>query len=107
MLTPNKYPIKAAIIIAIVPQTQILQTDLPTEDPPTFAARVPDKARKMIENPYWKKIICFKGAKRASKSGNIPPAMNEAADAKAACRGFAREISLIPNSSLACASKAL
>ena len=101
MLTPNKYPINADIAIAIVPQMQILNTDLPIEDPPTFAARVPDRARKRIENPYWKNIICFRGAKTANNRGNTPPAMNEIADAKAACNGFALEISLIPNSSLA------
>lgn len=107
MLTPNKYPINADITIAIVPQIQILHTDLLIEDPPTFAARVPDKARKRMENPYWKNIICFKGAKTANNRGNIPPTIKEAADAMEACKGFAREISLIPNSSRACASKAL
>jgi len=51
-LTPNKYPINADITIAIVPQIHILNTDLQIKDPPTFAAIVPDKARKSMENPY-------------------------------------------------------
>ena len=83
--------------MAIVPQIHILTTDLLTEDPPIFAAMVPDKARNRMENPYWKKIICFKGPKTANNRGNIPPTRKEAADATAACKGFAREISLIPN----------
>ena len=84
MLTPNKYTISADNTMAIVPQIHILNTDLPILEPPTFAARVPDTARKSMENPNWKNIICFKGAKTANNSGNIPPAMNEIADAKAA-----------------------
>ncbi len=94
MLTPNKYPINADITMAMVPQIQILNTDLTILEPPTFAARVPDKARKSMENCIRKNIICFKGAKTANNRGNIPPTMNEVADAKAACKGFARESSL-------------
>ncbi len=57
MLTPNRYPINADITIAMVPQIQILNTDLLIIEPPTFAAIVPDKARNKMENPYWKYII--------------------------------------------------
>jgi hypothetical protein len=98
MLTPNRYPIKADIAMAIVPQIHILHTDLPIEDPPTFAARVPDMARKSMENPYWKKIICFRGAKTESSRGNIPPTINEVAAVTPIARLVVDRIpSLAPN----------
>ena len=50
MLTPNIYPINADKIITIVPQIHIRKTDLLIFEPPAFAAKVPDKARKGMEN---------------------------------------------------------
>lgn len=105
--TPNIYPTKADINIATVPQRHILQMDLYIFEPPIFAATAPDTPRNRIANPYWKKTIPFIGARTDTRKGNIPPEINEAAEAIAACRGFGRVISLIPNSSRAWASKAL
>src|ERR1700674_4699852 len=90
--------------IAIVPQKQILITAFAMFDPPVLAAITPDNARKTIENEYWYTTICLMGANIETKRGRKPPDIKEAPEANAACNGFGCEISLIPNSSLACAS---
>lgn len=60
---------------------------------------------KLLRN-HTENIICLSGAKKETSNGNRPPAMNEQADANAACKGLTCVISLMPNSSLACAAKA-
>jgi len=38
--------------MAKVPQMHILRMDFLIDDPPAFAARIPEAARKIMEKPY-------------------------------------------------------
>lgn len=58
-------------------------------EPPVFADVAPKMTRKIIVKPYNQYSIPFTGAKRTTKSGNTPPTVKDAPDAKAACIGFA------------------
>ena len=88
-LTPNTYPTKAVNAMAIVPQNVILKTALRTLEPPVLAAKAPRKAKNKIANAYSQYSIDFTGRNKVTKKGKAPPTVNEAHEAKAACKGFA------------------
>jgi hypothetical protein len=58
-------------------------------EPPVFADVAPKITRKIIVKPYNQYSIPLIVAKWTTKSGNTPPTVKDAPDAKAACIGFA------------------
>ena len=93
--------------MATVPQNVILNIAFLILLPPTFAAIDPNTIRNIMAKPYCKYSILDIEPNTATKTGNKPPKVKEAPEESAACNGWAWVISLIPNSSRACVSKAL
>ena len=87
--------------MANVPQNVILIMAFQILEPPVLAAIAPSRAKNRMEKAYLNNIILSIFVYRATMMGIMPPNINAAPDAKAACNGLAWLISLIPNSSLA------
>jgi hypothetical protein len=87
--TPNRYPTNAESTIAIVPQIRMRTTAFIILDPPVFADTAPRMMSDRMVKPYRKYSIPATGANRVTNSGKIPPAVNAAPEAIAACIGFA------------------
>lgn len=74
--------------------------------PHIFDEIIPSMIRNIIANIYWYITMLLTGRNIATSIGIKAPQVNDTQEAKAAWKGFAPEISVIPSSSRICASRA-
>ena len=92
--------------MATAPQITIRRAPRRTDAPPAAAAMPPNIKRLPRESNTVKGTTLLAGASNIASNGTSAPKPKATADAKAACKGLALRVSLIPNSSRAWASRA-
>lgn len=75
--------------MAMVPQKVILIIALLMLEPPVLAAMAPKIIKKKVAKKYREYSKLFKGKNKVTNNGNMPPTVNAAPDANAACIGLA------------------
>ncbi|MNI71438.1 hypothetical protein D3C73_1273110 [compost metagenome] len=87
--------------MASAPQKVTRQAPVMTLAPPALAAMAPNVPRNTNDMPDTQGTTPCSGATNVTPSGNAAPTTKLAAEAKAACKGLAVRVALIPNSSRA------